>query len=145
MLEGIAVMTRLERIDDSGKPVVSERFSQEPFTPEIASLTEYFKRLLANGTKGRYRSFFFYLTFAQSPRQTSPPRLPDINSAFLNGASGGPAFEQIKISWPLMCTAYIYEFERKQADGQAYFISNDAMSGQAHLLAAGLWTQLGTE
>jgi len=144
-LEGIAVMTRLERIDDSGKPVVAERFSQEPFAPDITSLTEYLKRLLANGSKGRYRSFFFYLTFTMGPRQTAPPRVEEMNRVFFAGASGGPAFEKIEVLLPITCTAYIYGFERKTADGQITFISNDAMSGQAHLVAADLWAQLGSE
>jgi hypothetical protein len=143
--DGIAAMSRLERIDDSGKPVLSDRFSQEPFNPDIISLSDYFKRLVANGSKGRYRSFFFYLTFAASPRQTAPPQIGELNKAFFSGASGGPAFENIKISWPLTCTAYIYGFERQTADGQIGFISNDAMSGQAHLAAADLWTQLGPD
>lgn len=144
-LEGIAVMTRLERIDDSAKSVSTDRFSQEPFTPEIKSLTEYFQRLLSKSSKGRYRSFFFYLTFRPSPRQQAPPQVGEMNSVFFSGASGGPAFEKMKIALPLACTAYVYEFERKAADGRAAFINNDAMSGQQHLVAADLWNQLGPE
>jgi len=144
-LEGIAVMTRMERTDDTGKPVAEDRFSQEPFTPEIKSLGDYFQHLLANGSRGRYRVFFFYLTFAPSPRQQAAPRVEDINSAFVSGASGGPAFEKLRILLPLTCTAYVYVFERKSSDGQAKFIGNDAMSGQAHLVAADLWPVIGPE
>jgi hypothetical protein len=145
VLEGIAVMTRLERIDDAAKPVATDRFSQDPFVPEVTSLTEYFRLLLSKSSRGRYRSFFFYLTFVPSPRQQAPPQVGQMNSAFLAGASGGPAFDRISISLPLTCTAYIYEFDRNTADGQVTFVDNDALSGRSHLVAADLWKELGPD
>lgn len=145
ILDGVAVMTRLERIDDTGAPVADNRFSQEPFNPRIKSLKDYFEHLLVNGSKGKYRAFFFYLTLDSSPRQQAPPRVEDINNAFVSGASGGPDFEKMNVYGPFSCTAYVYLFERDSSEGGPRFITNDSLNGQDHLVHAGLWAQMGPQ
>lgn len=141
-LEGLAVLTRLERIDDAGKSVQVERFSLDPFTSEIASITDYFKRLLVKVPKGRYRAFAFYLTIGMSPRQTSPPTADSVNTLFTSGSRSVALFDKIQVDWPLVCTAYVYEFQRDGPDGPAEFVTNSAIDGKAHLMAASLWQTL---
>jgi len=71
---GVAIITRLERIDDVGRPVMQDRFSQDAFTVPVESLSDYFSRLLVRQPAGRYRVFLFYiLDKAQSPKQNGAP------------------------------------------------------------------------
>lgn len=141
-LQGLAVLTRLERVDDNGTPVVADRFSLDPFTSEITSFTDYLKRLLVKVPRGRYRAFAFYLTIGNSPRQTLPPTADSVNALFTSGVRSVSLFDQIQVDWPLVCTAYVYEFQRDGPDGPAEFVTNSAIDGQAHLTAAKLWDKL---
>ena len=98
LLKGLAVLTRLERIDETGNPVQTDRFSLDPFTLEITSFNDYLKRLLVKVPSGRYRAFAFYLTIGKSPRQTDPPAVDSVNTLFKSGIRSVSLFDLLSLN-----------------------------------------------
>jgi hypothetical protein len=145
-LAGFAVLTRLERINDAGKPILQDRFSQDPFSPPVTSISDYFARLLAHASAGHYRAFLFYITVSsESSRQSVPPSVAGLDRLFVGGSRFPPTIPPgLSLSPPYSCVSYVYVWDRPQS-GDVVFEENSPIDAKAHLTAAGLGKDLGLQ
>jgi hypothetical protein len=82
--DGFAVVSRLESIQDDGRPT-AERWAVEPVRPRIFSLSDYITALF-RATPGRYRTWSLLLRLFLSPRHQNrwmPRRWSDCSEPVL--------------------------------------------------------------
>lgn len=141
-LSGFALFTKLEQIDPSGKPLQDgNRYSLDNEAPKIGSLVEYVRALLLPAPAGRYRVIAFYVFRYDHPTTQQPMRAPieKQDAIFVAGARFLPG-EIAKEKRPTILNgiAYIYEYEKKNADDAGDFVPTSKQDGKQHLIAAGL-------
>ena len=141
---GVAIATQIEQINDDGTPVVGvARFEQKaPLSIEQFSLTSYVKALFT-ARSGRFRIIVF--TLSENVAQDNKP--PSDDEAMTWPSAGQTHLPQryalIPFTDRVTCTAFIYEFEKKDFNTSAAFVQPGEITGMSHLLKAGIWTLLG--
>ncbi len=140
---GFAVVTRIERIYDDGRPdPAPERWQVNAALTRPLSLADYIHALFS-ARVGYYRVLVFVVT--DQPFRSGPATMTA--SAALNLLAGGanvPAAGVMKQPVPpnYACTALIYEF-RKEEQKQPEFVMPGHLDARTHLVQAGLWLALG--
>lgn len=141
---GFALATRLEQIDANGKPKPPPaRWSAE--TPRLSgefSLGTYL-RALFTADPGYYRIVVFLVTdtlFSQSDRTVTSEEARSWVAKGLNALPESIASQPYVPA--VVCTALIYEFERK-AGSEAQPLIPSSIDAHAHLVGSGLWSALG--
>jgi hypothetical protein len=123
---GFAVTTRLERIDDQGAPKAAAERWLAPY-PEAASV-----RWLATAAQtylprpGRYRVLLIAFTDLHVLSAGQPQRWDEETAMEGPGmpATEVPAGRQLRAGYRV--GAYVYEYEKRSADGDGAFVPGDA-------------------
>jgi len=143
---GFAIGTRLEQIDDSGRPKTEPaRWASSPGPINPFSLGAYV-RALFTAPKGRYRIIVFIVTatpFGSSGKTVSADEAQKWLSAGLNKLP--PSIGAQPYTPDVTTTALIYEFERvgDSTATPAHEVTQSSIPGQEHLVNAGIWAALG--
>jgi hypothetical protein len=136
---GFALATRLERIHSDGRPLAEPKrweLARKPL--ERFDLNEYL-RALFDAAPGRFRIIVFAVTAAPLAAGADPPSAaaavgwPKQGGAVLPPALRGQAYAD-----GFQTHALIYEFEARGDAKDAVFLSQSAITGEAHLRQAKL-------
>ena len=138
--DGVALVTRLERIKDDGSPPSEgERWPASLKAPSAAYDLAAFLRGLSYVDSGRYRVIVFILQdrpFTQSSQQITEA---DARAWLRTGANALPSEVAARSFADGICTALIYEFA---SDGTAVRLVESQLTGRQHLEKAGVMALL---
>ncbi len=135
---GVALVTRLERIDSNGTPVDEAQRWPAGFKAKPSDLVAFLKGLFYV-TPGHFRVIVFILQdlpFTQSSKGVSAD---DAKTWLREGANMLPPDMAKRPFGNGACTALIYEFE---SDGSAVKMVEGGLTGKEHLEKAGLLATL---
>jgi hypothetical protein len=138
--QGFAIVTQLERIDDSGTPANSSRWQMGEGSATF-SLVAYLRRLLY-AEPGRYR--LVVLVVSDVPFSTSGGYLTASEASDLAGRGANALPKELArqaYSARHQCTALIYEF-RKMPNREPEFVAPSPLPGRDHLVRANIWAAL---
>jgi hypothetical protein len=137
--DGIAMVTRLERIQADGTPIGDPRWAISPSTYELQVGLMTFLRGLFFVPPGHYRLIVFIIQ--NSPFNQSEDKLSkdEARKMMSKGANVLPA-DIAQQPFTGHCTVLIYEFDN---DGKAVHLVESRLTGKQHLEKAGLLTALG--
>ncbi len=138
---GIALVTRLERIESDGSPANPERWATGDGThPGTADIVNFLRGLFFV-TEGHYRLIVFVIQANPFIPSTARIDEPQARALISHGANVLPA-ETAKRSFDgNYCTALIYEFS---SSGKAVsFLAQSPLTGRQHLEKAGVLSLLG--
>jgi len=131
---GYAVVTRLERISDDGRPDATDRFPSSGAQSRGMSISQYF-RALFSAPLGRYRVIVFVVTdkaFRPSASELTSIDAAQLLSKGFNRLPDGLASQAYGAERD--CTAMVYEFETSVATPTGRRIGvNEAISAAVHL------------
>lgn len=142
---GFAVVTRTERINDSGEPLDgNDRWLNEQSTPHFRTLGEYLLSLL-NLSTDHYRAFALIvdtnLQFDGAPI--------DLDDAIRLGNAGSAAPPESMRDKPYTmnhhCFALVYEFQRAHSEASATLVKNSSLSAKEHLAKSGIAAAVGLQ
>lgn len=137
---GVAMVTRLERINDDGTPApAASRWALKAPPDGAIAETISFLRGLFFVEKGRYRTIVFMLQdqpFTQSDKAASEK---DVRDWIPKGANLLSSDAARKPYAGAHCTALIYEFA---SDGSAVKLVDSRLTGKEHLARSGLLSAL---
>lgn len=137
ILNGFALITRIERIDVDGRPFTDDNRWIIGFRPmETFSLASYIKALFI-ATPGHYRVIVFAITdrpFAPSSKKADSKEFSEL---LLSGQNTLPK-EIAKLQYSSMyrCTALIYEFIQKATTKTPSYVYPSNLTGKLHLTRA---------
>jgi hypothetical protein len=146
-IPGFAVFTKLEQIDDSGKPLPNgRRYSLDVQSPAIHGIGDYVRALLSPAPSGHYRAIAIYVFdphIEPARKGSAPQSFEQQDAMFVAGArqplsqiynapSSGNAAEQPNAN------VYIYEYVKRNAEDTAQPVAHSALNVQQHLKNAGL-------
>ena len=135
---GFALVARLERILDNGRPAPNG-FRYLPPGEEPFSLTAYLSGLFV-APVGRYRQIVFVVTdrpFAATGDELDQREASDL---LREGADRLPAyFRSIPFGEDYAVASLIYEFEKTGAVGQMRQLPDGRLGAQTHLTRAGIY------
>lgn len=139
---GYALATRLEHIQDDGRPLdASRRWDINPERSSGFSLTDYLRALFATDP-GLYRVIVFVLRDGEVVPQGARPTADTAEAWVLNGGSALPAeVGSQPFDTRITCTALIYEFEKPPA-GEATLHRPGHITARQHLESSRLWAAL---
>lgn len=139
---GFALVTRLERIEPTGEPVLGpDRWSTEVGRTVSFSLQDYL-RALFTARPGYYRLIVFILTdvpFTQSKAEISREEAEGwlgSGAGWLPEQVGSVRFDGHS------CSALIYEFARASVEDEAEAVRPGLIPARTHLEKAGIWSAL---
>jgi hypothetical protein len=138
--EGFAIVSRLENIDDDGRPTPT-RWSIDRLSarPRSFSIPGYIAALF-NASPGRYRVVAFVVTAWPVTASSSHATPATMENLLASGAGDLPY--ELRIT-PLprsgRCEALVYEFFRPSEDDSPTQVTASRLSAIQHLAAAGLW------
>jgi len=137
---GFAVVGRLERIDEEGRPE-SPRFSINDDTLTKFTLSGYLKALLT-ANPGRFRVVALLVT-SLSVNAPGPAPTPEAMTHLADtGPNTLPAEVAAQPITPqVKCEALIYEFYRPNPEADPQPVVPSALTAIQHLAGAGLWTE----
>ncbi len=143
--DGFALVTRLERIDQTGRPLDDDLRFRPPDEDEPWSLTGYFSRLFY-APPGRWRQIVFAVTDLEYDEQsvTQAPSVDDAGKMMREAdVTALPAeFDTLKWTRKHELHALIYEFEKGTGARDVVRNLPSAIVGLAHLRGAGLYQLL---
>lgn len=145
--DGVALVTRLEQIDEDGVPVSgAHRWTVDDIaTAKEFSISGYLQALL-RGKKGLYRAIVIVITTSSIP--LSGKSLPEAKLKDL-AASGALALPSTLSRRKLLSDhrtwALIYEFERREADANPISVVPGRLSAKQHLRRAGVLSRPGSQ
>lgn len=141
---GLVLLTRVEKIDEKGRPIGGEkRFSTE--SPIETDLLSWFKSLFFS-PPGYYRFFVISLADAQlefsnaqylSDKQASSMLKSGVRLISDSSASGTPLEDRFGLE------IAVYELRKEEGDSQALLSSGGNIDLSAHLLGANIQDLLG--
>jgi hypothetical protein len=138
--DGVAMVTRLERIETDGSPAKDPRWAISPSSSELQVSLVTFLRGLFFVPPGHYRLIVFIAQntpFSVSDKQLSKDEARNLMS---KGANALPA-DVAQQPFAGHCTVLIYEFS---SDGSAVrLVGNSRLTGKEHLQKAGVLSALG--
>ncbi len=143
---GFAMVTRLERIDEDGRPLQGTiRFAAPEARPDW-SLGSYLSRLFY-APPGYYRQIVFAATDQPYDRDNLAPAPSREELDVMLEEADVTALPEAMLERPYTRShrlhALIYEFEKGEADRDVR--QTTRLSGAAHVRAAGIYTGLGDE
>jgi hypothetical protein len=141
--DGFAVVSRMEHIDDDGRPRPgAERWEvQSVTTSRKFGLAEYLK-LLFSAQPGRYRVIVFLVTEQSITSSTTPPTSDDMATTLAGGAGTlSPTMRKVVLRSSSKCEALIYEFYRPSEDDVPQSVGNSTLLTVDHLALAGFWNR----
>jgi len=140
---GVALVTRLERIEPDGTPAQPERWSLSNAKYDSVSDIATFLRGLFFVEEGHYRLIVFILqkdSFIPSGQEMVEK---DARNLIKRGANVLPA-EAAQNSYDgSHCTVMVYEFTSEGMAAPAQFVKQSPLTAKDHLYKAGLLSLLG--
>jgi hypothetical protein len=143
---GFAIVTRLEQIDNTGKP----RTPPARWNASAGGLTDFslsaYLRALFTAEQGRYRVIVFTITgapFTEGDQHVTSEEALEWLRRGLDKLP--PSLADLPYTNDVTVTALIYEFERTGANtpAAARAIVPSTIGAREHLSGAGLWSALG--
>jgi hypothetical protein len=134
---GIALVARVESIDDDGKAKPGRLRWQA--TPPREGFSGYINRLF-RASPGRYRVLVFVVTgdpVMPAPRNATPE---EMQAALRGGAGDLPATYRAMPASAAHCEALIYEFFRSSAASAPRLVVQSTITPTQHIAGAGLWS-----
>jgi len=142
---GFALVTRLEQIESNGKSVIGPaRWSSEGALLAGSFSIRDYMRALFTANEGHYRLIVFIVTnvpFAQSLQSITSDEAQVWLRTGLNVLP--PQIGQNPYTAAVVCTALIYEFEKKAANDVTVVLPS-TLDSRTHLTQSGLWKLLTT-
>jgi hypothetical protein len=138
---GVALITRLERINDDGSPAdPSNRWPNDRFRQDTSSLADFLKGLFY-ADPGRYRVIVFIIQDQPFVQSTDKILTAEQAEKLLPGGDNVlPPDVAVRSASNSQCTALIYEFTN---DGSGIrLVARSRLTGQKHLEEAGLLVAL---
>ena len=143
--DGFALVTRLERIDETGRPLDDDVRFRPPGEDEPWTLTGYLSRLFY-APPGRWRQIVFAVTDLEfdEDRVTQAPSVNEADEMMREAdVTTLPAeFDVLKWTGNHELHALIYEFEKGPGSRDVVRNLPSAIIGLAHLRGAGLYQRL---
>ncbi len=143
--DGFALVTRLERIDETGRPLDDDVRFHPPGEDEPWTLTGYLSRLFY-APPGRWRQIVFAVTDLEfdDDRVTKAPSVSEADEMMREAdVTALPAeFDTLKWTRGHELHALIYEFEKGPGTREVVRNLPSAIVGLAHLRGAGLYQGL---
>jgi hypothetical protein len=140
---GFALITRLERIHDDGLPYdSSQRWDVANHFPPLFTLENYLKALFS-AREGYYRVIAFLVTdvpFGAGPKSMSHTMADDLLAKGFNTLPRRMRLTALPEGHT--CTALVYEFRRLRG-GEPRQMTPGLLDARTHLVAGGLWAELG--
>ena len=137
---GVAMVTRLERINDDGTPApAATRWALKPPADGAIAEAISFLRGLFFVEKGRYRTIVFMLQSEPFTQSEKPANEKDVRDWIPKGANLMSSETARKPYAGAHCTALIYEFA---SDGSAVKLVDSRLTGKEHLAQSGLLAAL---
>jgi hypothetical protein len=136
---GVALITRLERINDDGSPAAAERWAAGGYQNDALNLAQFLRGLFY-ADPGRYRVIVFIIQdqpFTQAPEKAFSGEQAE--ALLPSGANVLPPEVAERPVAESHCTALIYEFAN---DGTAMRKVQSRLTGMQHLEKAGLLAAL---
>lgn len=145
---GFAMVTRMERIDEDGRPMAGAERYAPPERSESWSLSSYVARLFF-APPGYYRQ----IVFAATDRPYDPDNLADAPTRealdTMMARADVTALPEIMLDRPFsrrhQLHALIYEFEKSPGDQNVAQLIPSRLQGPQHIEQAGIYTGLGRE
>ncbi|MFX0135520.1 MAG: DUF4384 domain-containing protein [Candidatus Hodarchaeota archaeon] len=143
ILDGFAIVTRLEQINQDGTPKEPpERWLLDVQPLRIFSLKEYLKALFT-AKVGYYRIIVFIFSPHSFSHTAAKVSSQEAQEWFSPGGNTLPSsIEQKVYSKKYKCTALIYEFEQYGSDERPEVKSPGRLTAKTHLEQANLWQML---
>lgn len=138
---GFAVVTRMERIDDRGRPWRKDKGRWHLGVPPCPSGWGA-GRCVASRIPAWYRSFVITFSSKDFEANGENPTAEQIIALAKWGASHVDREMPADRPTPAnaRCVFYIYEFQRKSRSDPMVFTPLSAISPKAHIIGAGFWT-----
>ncbi len=145
---GFAMVTRMERIDEDGRPMAGAERYAPPERSESWSLSSYVARLFF-APPGYYRQ----IVFAATDRPYDPDNLADAPTRealdTMMARADVTALPETMLDRPFsrrhQLHALIYEFEKSPGDRNVAQLIPSRLQGPQHIEQAGIYTGLGRE
>jgi hypothetical protein len=142
VLDGFAIATHIEQINDDGTSKKQERWSLDVPMLETFSTGAYL-RALFKAPQGHYRVIVFVVTthpFTQTNAKVTRQQAKDWLSAGYDVLPSEIGLREFSANYK--CTALIYEF--KGSGKNAEFVDPSELQGRTHLIKSGLIAALST-
>jgi hypothetical protein len=142
ILDGFAIATHIEQINDDGTSKESGRWSVDVPTLEVFSPQAYLSALF-RAPKGHYRVIVFVVItqpFTQTNTTVTRQQATVWLSAGYNNLPGEIRLREFSSDYT--CTALIYEFKGTGKDAE--FVDPSHLQGRTHLIKSGLMAALST-
>ena len=140
-VDGFAIVTHVEYIDDHGVPL-DPRWGVRPSQKNPTTLAEFW-RALFTANPGRYRVLVIVVTShtLQSVKASSHVATPEeLSKLERSGEDRLPdAMRRIPGTPDRRCVAIIYEFYRQSSSDEPKQLESSSIEGPDHLAAAGMW------
>jgi len=143
--DGFALVTRLEQIDERGRPK-EPRWSTEIGRPfHTFSLSTYLKALLL-APEGHYRVLVFVVTTCPFATLGKRPTEQETKEWLSGGLNVLPSFLSNRaFTKQHRATMLIYEFEKRGHEGELDFLVPGKFQGDVHLMGSGISAALREE
>jgi len=138
--DGIAIVARLENIDDNGRPTATRWQGPDVRSP-VFSLGGYLKALFS-AQPGRYRVIAFVVTARAVTSSGTAATRETMDTLLSSGAMTLPeSLRNTLLPAGGHCEALVYEFFRRSADESPRELgeTESTILAREHLIGAGLW------
>ena len=146
-VNGFAVVTKLEEIDDNGKSKSAGKSWTLNVSPlNAVSFLEAAMLLLKGAPVGRYRVFLIWV--ANEPASQRIPSYADVEDwqNFLATGTKAPllrVMDRVPVDYMGGCSVFVYEYDRSAITGETQFVTSDSrLNTEQHLRASGIWDHL---
>jgi hypothetical protein len=137
--DGFAIVSRLESIDDNGRPRPgAQRWGTRASAENVDSLKNYLTALFKART-GRYRVIAFIVTSLPVVAGAEPADAARMNRLLREGATALPESMRARVANSVRCEALVYEFFQASADEPMQLVESSHLTPTQHLAGAGLW------
>jgi len=138
--DGFAVVSRLESIDDEGKPRPGAQRWATGAWDGIDTLRKYLSALF-KARPGRYRVIAFVVTARAVGSGSEEPDPASMNRLLREGSTALPDILRSRTVTFVRCEALIYEFFQASEDDQIRLVESSRLRPTQHLSGAGLWKE----
>jgi hypothetical protein len=139
--KGFALATRLENLNSDGSPK-SDRWASTVGLGRNFSIIDYL-RALFTAPAGYFRIIVFTVTSEPfTPTEVGPTREQAMGWISLGGTGLPRAIAEIPFGPDYECLALVYEFEKRESEGEAITLVPGRYPGRVHLQKSKVWEGL---
>jgi hypothetical protein len=146
-VDGFAVVTRLEQIEDNGQiKSGGARWALDLSPPTVGSFLDAVKLVLKGAPNGRYRVFLIVVSNDPVTQMASVPGADDWQDFLRKGAKAPflRVMDATRVNYGSGGGWYcfVYEYQRSAIGGETQFVSASKLTAEEHLKASGIWDAL---